>query len=404
MNDPEVEVRVRQNDAILERKNGGSWILSAGPGVVEITDRKTGETLVSREFLVTRNGKELVRVSLRELADARKAKDRTDQAPVKIVMKDPGTLMALQGQNQGTMSFLVTGATEGFVWGTNVYTLDSPLAKTAVHVGLLKVGETGAVEVEFVAPPPSFSGSTRNGVTSMPYGPFPGAYRFPGATPAPVVEIPFTPPPLAPVGSGGLAGLVPEVGKKHVLPARGNVTGTVWGTDVYTSDSDLGAAAVHAGKLKAGETGRVEIEFVAVPPEFVGTNRNGVVSQSFLSWPGAFRIVKATPGPIKEAELMPGPVPTLVDHASKPGKKVSIPVKGVVLGSVYGTDVYTLDSDVGAAALHAGVLKPGQTKTLEVEVLAPPPSFSGSTRNGITSVSFGFYPPGAFRFVKPEGK
>ena len=33
----------------------------------------------------------------------------------------------------------------GFVWGTNVYTLDSTLALAAVHAGLLKTGESKVV-------------------------------------------------------------------------------------------------------------------------------------------------------------------------------------------------------------------------------------------------------------------
>jgi len=489
---------------------------NAGPGVEPRRTRWSRRPILLTAtvlLLLVGAGWYLAPAIVRLVTNRGELADPTSQRPsAGLVLKDPGTLMAFHGNVQGTLTFLVTGTDDRLLWGTNVYTLDSRLATAAVHVGLLKVGETGPVEIEFVPAPPSFTGSVRNGITSLPYGTFPGAFRFPGATPAPVVEIPFipaapvpvVPSPLPaevgkkvvlqvtgattgivwgtdvysqdsdlgtaavhvgllkqgetgkveievvasprsftgsvrngvqthpfgawpggafrfskarpgpaadlrtqplPVGSNPLVEIVPEVGKKHTFSARGNVTGVVWGTDVYTQDSDLGAAAVHAGKLKSGETGMVEIEFVAVPTQFPGTTRNGVVSQTFgASYSGAFRIVKATPGPINEAELVPTPVPTLMAYASMPGRKVSVQVKGVVRGSVFGTDVYSLDSDVGAAALHAGVLKPGQTKTLEIDILASPTSFNGSTRNGIISHSFIVFTPGAFRFVKPDGK
>ncbi len=173
----------------------------------------------------------------------------------------------------------------------------------------------------------------------------------------------------------------------------GNVTGVVWGTDVYTYDSDLGAAAVHAGLLKDGETGKVEIEFVDKPRTYSATARNGVLTSSWQTpfGGGAFRFAAASPL-------------NLIDHAFQPGKKLSVRVTGAVNTWVWGTDVYTLDSHLSAAAVHAGVLKPGETKTLEVETLATPPEFTGSTRNGVTSGAWGTYGPGAYRFVRGTEK
>jgi hypothetical protein len=75
-----------------------------------------------------------------------------------------------------TFTYRVTGAANGTVWGTDVYTSDSSVATVAVHAGIVKVGETGIIKVTIVAPPPAFVGSTRNGVTTHPFGAFPGAY------------------------------------------------------------------------------------------------------------------------------------------------------------------------------------------------------------------------------------
>jgi len=95
-----------------------------------------------------------------------------------VVQADPGTLVALQGQVGKLFAFKVTGAAGGALWGTDVYTSDSTLAAAAVHAGVLAPGKEGTVKVRVIAPPPAFTGSTRNGVTSSFYGAYPGAYQI----------------------------------------------------------------------------------------------------------------------------------------------------------------------------------------------------------------------------------
>ncbi len=77
-----------------------------------------------------------------------------------------------------TYYFRVTGVTEGQLWGTDVYSRDSTIGAAAVHAGLLKPGESAVLRMTVVAPPESFPGTTRNGVTSSDYGVFPHAWRL----------------------------------------------------------------------------------------------------------------------------------------------------------------------------------------------------------------------------------
>jgi hypothetical protein len=95
-------------------------------------------------------------------------------------LPDPGSLTAYQQpQHIGKiLTFRVTGAAQGSLWGTEVYTLDSTLAAAAVHFGVLKVGQTGNVRVMILGPSVGFVGSTRNGLTSSNYANYPGAYRI----------------------------------------------------------------------------------------------------------------------------------------------------------------------------------------------------------------------------------
>jgi hypothetical protein len=66
-------------------------------------------------------------------------------------------------------------------------------------------------------------------------------------------------------------------------------------------------------------------------------------------------------------------------------------------GTVWGTDSYTLDSNLTMAAVHAGALLPGQTKVVGVTILGPQNAFGGSVRNNIQSMPYGNF-QGAFKF------
>jgi hypothetical protein len=93
------------------------------------------------------------------------------------IMPDPGTLLDHQEVGK-TYRFRLTGAEEGPVWGTDVYTSDSHLATAAVHAGALAVGEEGVVRVSVVDMSRlPVHGSERNGVLSMDWGPYPVGFR-----------------------------------------------------------------------------------------------------------------------------------------------------------------------------------------------------------------------------------
>jgi hypothetical protein len=95
-------------------------------------------------------------------------------------LPDPGSLTAYRQPDQigKTFVFRVTGAAQGVLWGTETYTLDSTLAAAAVHMGVLKIGQTGNVRVMILGPSVGFVGSTRNGLTSSNYANYPGAYKI----------------------------------------------------------------------------------------------------------------------------------------------------------------------------------------------------------------------------------
>ena len=68
--------------------------------------------------------------------------------------------------------------------------------------------------------------------------------------------------------------------------------GSVWGSDVYTDDSSVCGAAMHAGAIgKAG--GLVMIEILPGRESYEASARNGVTSSPYGPWAGSFSIVDA---------------------------------------------------------------------------------------------------------------
>jgi len=64
--------------------------------------------------------------------------------------------------------------------------------------------------------------------------------------------------------------------------------GSVWGTELYTDDSSVCSAAVHAGIINPIEGGRVVIEIAPGLNSYEGSEANGVTAQDYGPWDGSF--------------------------------------------------------------------------------------------------------------------
>lgn len=73
-------------------------------------------------------------------------------------------------------------------------------------------------------------------------------------------------------------------------PADGIVE-MIWGSDVYTSNSSICTAAVHAGKITVKDGGEVEIELRPGRQTYGATTRNGVTSNNFGESASSFVIL-----------------------------------------------------------------------------------------------------------------
>ena len=62
----------------------------------------------------------------------------------------------------------------------------------------------------------------------------------------------------------------------------------IWGADVYTDDSSICTAGVHAGRITLADGGQVTIEIRPGQAVYPSTTRNGITSLDFGAWNGSF--------------------------------------------------------------------------------------------------------------------
>ncbi len=83
-----------------------------------------------------------------------------------------------------------------------------------------------------------------------------------------------------------------RVGQVFSFEVTGSTSGMIWGSDIYTDDSSLATAAVHAGVLAPGQTGVVTVEIFGPYKGYEASNRNGVQSSDYRKWEGSFTFVR----------------------------------------------------------------------------------------------------------------
>lgn len=205
-----------------------------------------------------------------------------------------------------------------------------------------------------------------------------------------------------PVGLGQFRG---RVGTTLTLPVVGSRDGHVWGDGIYTDDSSLAAAAVHAGVVSPGEFGFVRVTILPGQDWYEGTTSYGVTSDSYGKWHGSYRLNAAAPPFVVRLpdDVDPLRVVSLSSLRGQIGVSFSIEVTGSRRGNVWGTDIYTDDSSIAAAAVHAGVLSEGERGVVLVTILPGMPSYFGSARNGIETMSYGAW-EGSFRIERAPAR
>jgi LCCL domain len=188
----------------------------------------------------------------------------------------------------------------------------------------------------------------------------------------------------------------------YTCPKYG-AAGSIWGTDVYTDDSSVCTAGVHAGTITLAGGGTVIIEIRPGEAAYTSSTRNRITSNSFGAWSGSFVIVGGTANDPGVGDGGSSWDNNAAAFRTFVGARFlyNCPANGT-LRTVWGTDIYTDDSGVCTAAVHAGLIKLKTGGKVTIEMLDGQPSYRGSKRNGVTTNSYGVW-GGSFFIVGAPG-
>lgn len=160
-------------------------------------------------------------------------------------------------------------------------------------------------------------------------------------------------------------------------------TGVVWGSGPYTADSDICAAAIHAGAITS-DGGPVLAEAAPGQAAYPGSVANGVESRDWGDYGRSFTINPKGP----RASAMAG-VAACTGFPSGAADVTCSCSEGSGTGSVWGSGPYTADSDICAAARHSGVI--GATGDVTAVAVEAQSAYAGSEANGVTTRDWGSY-------------
>lgn len=143
----------------------------------------------------------------------------------------------------------------------------------------------------------------------------------------------------------------------------GKISGIVYGnnTNGYSQDSDLAAAAVHAGLLAVGEYATIEQYSWSNYSPYIGTTANGITSKNYQKASCGYKLRKINTPPPNPCSGTQEGIFTVTGRTSG--------------GVMKGCNPFVQGSDLGMAAVTAGLLEPGQTGLIKVYDVKPYPSY-----------------------------
>jgi LCCL domain len=197
------------------------------------------------------------------------------------------------------------------VYGTDLYTSDSSICTAATHSGLINARDGGQVTIRVRPGADFYNPSFRNNISSQRYGGYGSSFVFLDTN-------------GQPLSSNKQVELIEWNTTAYNIRTRldqeftfdcpkNGVIHSVYGTDIYTSDSSVCTSAVHNGIISNKKGGRVTVFIRPGANNYRGTTRNGVKSQSYGEYGSSFSFVKK-----RTSAAIESPTQTIADIRSEP--------------------------------------------------------------------------------------
>ena len=81
--------------------------------------------------------------------------------------------------------------------------------------------------------------------------------------------------------------------QNYTFILTGSTSGSLWGTTIYTDDSYVAVAAVHAGFVTVGQISIVTVIILPGQSTYVSTTQHGITSSSYGAWTGSYSFLSA---------------------------------------------------------------------------------------------------------------
>lgn len=176
-------------------------------------------------------------------------------------------------------------------------------------------------------------------------------------------------------------------GTTHDVVCPANCGGsTAWGSGIYSDDSSVCTSAIHAGVINRASGGAVRVTIAAGQSSYPAVSQNGVATSAWGSWGRSFTVSAVQAGQRIELSCSQN-AQTL---SGNPGAifEVTCP-SGCGSSTVWGSSIYSDDSSICSAAIHAGVSSAGSGGQFTVTIAPGQSSYPPSTQNGVTTSSWG---------------
>jgi hypothetical protein len=178
-------------------------------------------------------------------------------------------------------------------------------------------------------------------------------------------------------------------------PANGQI-GPVYGSGVYSDESSVCSAAVHAGVLDAQEGGSVTIRTRPAQTAYASSERNGVITEEAGSGQGSF-IFLSSLAPTNEPIDWSYNVMDLRGRFDQSFNFTCLP--NGEIQNVWGSDLYTDDSSVCSAAVHAGIIDVETGGQVSIRMISGQGAYTSSSRNGVSTIGYGNW-HGSYIFLR----
>ncbi|CAK8678883.1 unnamed protein product [Clavelina lepadiformis] len=262
------------------------------------------------------------------------------------------------------------------LYGTKIYSDESYVCAAAIHDGRISGKDGGKITIRKTRERKSFRGSTAFGLTSKSakdsYGSFIFLDAFDGRQ------------SLYSVSCLAKGEFTSEKDFLIICPGgcdalRGGVTGS----ELYSPDSYLCAAGIHAGKIDAFSGGRLIVHRLSGGEEYKGSFRNGIQSSD---GPPTTSSIMMQECPQDLSGIVSIGCSLRADHFMEEVFNVICPPGcSQIFSNVIGKGPYSVKSTVCGAAIHDGLIEETLGGRVTVHKIPGDQTYQGVRRNGITS-------------------